>query len=327
MVGYAYQIGALPLSAERDRAGDRAQRRSGRDEPGRVPLGPPRRRRPCGRGGAGRSPKEVDENRRLSQSFAETVERRVAFLTAYQNAAYAARYRALVDKTKAVEAAKAPGKTGLAEAVARYLFKLMAYKDEYEVARLYTDGAFEKQVKAELRRRQPALRVPSRAADPRPRTDRRTGEPKKMSFGPWMLTAFRVLAKFKFLRGTAFDPFGYGVERRTERKLVADYEAMLGGASRQAHARQPRARGRARGHPGKNPRLRPRQGAPSRGRQGRRGGAAGAVPRRPRADAQGGGIDQSDARSGSCSRSREPLELARKPSRKAARYALFERAD
>ncbi len=78
------------------------------------------------------------------------MERRVAFLTAYQNAAYAARYRALVDKVKAAESAKAPGQCGLAEAVARYLFKLMAYKDEYEVARLYTDGNFLKQVANEL---------------------------------------------------------------------------------------------------------------------------------------------------------------------------------
>ena len=74
----------------------------------------------------------------------------MAFLTAYQDAAYAARYRALVEKAKAAEAAQAPGKCGLAEAVARYLFKLMAYKDEYEVARLYTDGAFLKQVANEL---------------------------------------------------------------------------------------------------------------------------------------------------------------------------------
>ena len=86
----------------------------------------------------------------MSQSFEEMVARRVAFLTAYQKRRYAARYRALVDKVKAAEAAKAPGQCGLAEAVARYLFKLMAYKDEYEVARLYTDGNFLKQVANEL---------------------------------------------------------------------------------------------------------------------------------------------------------------------------------
>src|SRR5208282_1344453 len=84
--------------------------------------------------------------RQLSESFAETVERRTKFLTAYQNAGYAARYRSWVDKVKTIEAARAPGKCGLADAAARYLFKLMAYKDEYEVARLYSDGSFLKQV-------------------------------------------------------------------------------------------------------------------------------------------------------------------------------------
>src|SRR5262249_41865463 len=84
------------------------------------------------------------------QSFDEMVARRIAFLTAYQDAAYAARYRRWVEKAKAVEAARTPGKTGLADAVARYLFKLMAYKDEYEVARLYSDESFAKQVKREL---------------------------------------------------------------------------------------------------------------------------------------------------------------------------------
>ena len=101
------------------------------------------------------------------------VERRVAFLTAYQDAAYAARYRARVEQAKAAEAAKAPGKCGLAEAVARYLFKLMAYKDEYEVARLYTDGTFLQAGRERVRRRQPALRIPSGAAAARAHATRR----------------------------------------------------------------------------------------------------------------------------------------------------------
>ena len=128
------------------------------------------------------------------------------FLTAYQNAAYAARYRAAVDKVKAAEAARAPGKCGLADAVARYLFKLMAYKDEYEVARLYSDGSFLKQVANEFEGDN--LRFEFHLAPPLlARRDRTTGLPRKMSFGPWLLPAFRLLAKFKFLRGTALDPF------------------------------------------------------------------------------------------------------------------------
>jgi indolepyruvate ferredoxin oxidoreductase len=154
------------------------------------------------------------------------VERRVAFLTAYQSARYAARYRAAVERVKATEAAKAPGQCGLAEAVARYLFKLMAYKDEYEVARLYTDGTFLKQVATDLGGDN--LRFEFHLAPPLlARTDPETGRPRKMSFGPWMMTVFGALAKLKLLRGTPLDPFGYSEERRTERKLIVDYEAML----------------------------------------------------------------------------------------------------
>jgi indolepyruvate ferredoxin oxidoreductase len=162
----------------------------------------------------------------LSQSFEEMVDRRLAFLTAYQSRRYARRYRALVDKVKAAEAEKAPGQCGLAEAVARYLFKLMAYKDEYEVARLYTDGNFLKQVTNELggdNLRFEFHLAPPLLAKPNPAT----GEPNKISFGPWMMSAFKVLARFKFLRGTPLDIFGYSEERRTERKLVADYVATL----------------------------------------------------------------------------------------------------
>jgi indolepyruvate ferredoxin oxidoreductase len=154
------------------------------------------------------------------------VGRREKFLTAYQNAAYALRYRALVEKVKGAEAGRAPGKCGLADAVARYLFKLMAYKDEYEVARLYTDGSFIKQVESEFDGDN--LRFEFHLAPPLlARRDKATGLPRKMSFGPWLLRGFRVLAKFKFLRGTALDPFGRSHERQIERELIEDYEATL----------------------------------------------------------------------------------------------------
>jgi len=172
------------------------------------------------------APGAASDARRLSQSFEETVERRVTFLTAYQNAAYAARYRALVAKVKVAEAAKAPGKAGLAEAVARYLFKLMAYKDEYEVARLYADESFLNQVRNEVAGENLTLKF--HLAPPLfARKDKVTGVAKKITLGPWMLPAFRMLARFKFLRGTALDIFGYSEERKTERRLVADYEALL----------------------------------------------------------------------------------------------------
>jgi indolepyruvate ferredoxin oxidoreductase len=118
----------------------------------------------------------------------------------------------------------APKSTELARAVARYLFKLMAYKDEYEVARLYTDGSFD----AELGKRFKGGKLTFHLAPPLlAKTDPVTGVPRKMTFGPWMKRAFAVMAWFKFLRGTAFDPFGRSHERRRERALIDEYKAVI----------------------------------------------------------------------------------------------------
>src|SRR5215470_16415455 len=220
MVGYAYQSGAIEHAIELNGeavpmnvAAFRWGRRAAHDAKAVDALAQP-------------APEASDPARRLSQSFDEMVTRRVAFLTDYQNAAYAARYRALVEQAKAAEAAKASGKCGLAEAVARYLFKLMAYKDEYEVARLYSDPSFEQQVRNEVSGDK--LRLSVHLAPPLlVRKDKVTGVPRKITFGPWIFTAFRLLTKLKGLRGTPLDIFGYSEERRTERALVRDYEAML----------------------------------------------------------------------------------------------------
>jgi indolepyruvate ferredoxin oxidoreductase len=124
-----------------------------------------------------------------------------------------------------------PGQTAPSEAVARNLFKLMAYKDEYEVARLYSDGAFRKQLAATFEANGSSgkpLRFEFHLAPPLlARRDPNTGLPRKISFGPWMMTAFALLAKLKGLRGTAFDPFGRTQERRAERQLIGDYETLL----------------------------------------------------------------------------------------------------
>ena len=227
LVGYAYQLGAIPLArASIERAielnGEAVDMNKAAFEWGRRAVVEPAVVEALVKP----APDATSDARTLSQSFDEVVARRVAFLTAYQNAAYAARYRRLVEKTRAAETARAPGKTGLADAVARYLFKLMAYKDEYEVARLYSDGAFVKQVNSELGGEH--LRFHVHLAPPLlARRDKATGEPKKMTFGPWIFPLFSLLAKFKVLRGTAFDPFGYSTERKTERALVRDYEALL----------------------------------------------------------------------------------------------------
>jgi indolepyruvate ferredoxin oxidoreductase len=226
LVGYAYQLGALPLSAAAieqalelngeavamNVAAFRWGRRAAADLKA-VEAKAPR-------------PETIDPARKLSQSFDEVVERRVAFLTDYQDAAYAGRYRSLVERARAIETAKAPGKSGLADAVARYLFKLMAYKDEYEVARLYTDPSFERQVRNDIGGER--LRYQVHLAPPLlARRDKITGVPRKMTFGPWIFPVFRMLAKFKFLRGTVFDPFGHTAERKIERSLVREYEALL----------------------------------------------------------------------------------------------------
>jgi indolepyruvate ferredoxin oxidoreductase len=225
MVGYAYQIGALPLSAESiERAielnGEAAAMNKAAFRWGRYAAADAAAVEKLV------APGTVSPDRVLSQTLDEMIDRRVAFLTDYQDAAYAARYRNWVEKAKAAESDKAFGKQGLAEAVARNLFKLMAYKDEYEVGRLYSDGNFMRQVAEEFDGEN--LRFEFHLAPPLlARTNPATGQPRKISFGPWMMPAFRTLARLKRLRGTVFDPFGYTAERRMERALIADYEKTL----------------------------------------------------------------------------------------------------
>jgi indolepyruvate ferredoxin oxidoreductase len=152
-------------------------------------------------------------------SLDETVSKRVEFLTGYQNAAYAEQYQSFVRK---VQAAETPlgGDLALTKAVAKYLFKLMAYKDEYEVARLHTDGAFRAKVKSMF---EGDFKLNYHLAPPLLASRNDKGELQKSQFGPWIYRAFKVLALFKGLRGTALDIFGYTEERREERGLVRDY--------------------------------------------------------------------------------------------------------
>ena len=157
-------------------------------------------------------------------SLGEMVSQRVNFLTDYQNAAYAAQYQALVDQVKAAEAPL--GKTTLTEAVARYYFKLMAYKDEYEVARLQIDKAFLARIGAQF---EGDFKLHHHLAPPLFSGKNDKGELKKSKFGPWVRVGFHVLAPMKFLRGTPFDIFGYTHERREERSLVREYRAAIEG--------------------------------------------------------------------------------------------------
>ena len=153
------------------------------------------------------------------------IEHRSADLAAYQNPAYAQRYRSLVEKVRQAERTRAHGRRGLAEAVARYAYKLMAYKDEYEVGRLYSHPDFLGKLNERF---EGGFKLRFNLAPPMiaPK-DKVTGLPRKMAFGGWMLPVMRLLARLRFLRGTPFDPFGWSEERKTERQLVADYETVV----------------------------------------------------------------------------------------------------
>jgi len=224
MVGYAFQRGLLPLSKESilraiELNGTAVESNMLSFNWGR--LAAVDRERVV----AAAIPGEKPDSQRLSTSFDEIVSRRAQFLTSYQDAAYAKRYVDFVTKVVAAESARVPGMTALSEAVARYYFKLLAIKDEYEVARLYTDGEFMKRVSAQF---EGDYKLRFHLAPPLTNAaDAQTGEARKSSYGPWMMSAFRVIAKMKGLRGSALDIFGKTAERRMERQLITDYEALI----------------------------------------------------------------------------------------------------
>jgi indolepyruvate ferredoxin oxidoreductase len=225
MLGYAYQLGYVPLSAA---AIERAIELNGEAVPtnhsafkwGRraaadlksVETIVARLRQPVG-------------ERVMASSFEEAVDMRGKFLTFYQNRRLAKRYRKWVERVRTAETEMASGRVGLADAVARGLFKLMAVKDEYEVARLFSDGSFAQQLAATF---EGQWQLEFHLAPPfLAKKDRVTGLPAKMTFGPWMMTVFRLLAAGRFLRGSFADPFRYAQERRVERQLIKDYEALI----------------------------------------------------------------------------------------------------
>jgi indolepyruvate ferredoxin oxidoreductase len=225
MLGFAYQKGLIPVSAE---AIERAIELNGVAVEANKQAFLWGRRTAHDHGTVQHLAAQVSPEswpQPPARTLEDIVAKRVAFLTGYQNAAYGERYRAFVERVRRVEAEKAPGMNGLAEAVARSYFKLLAYKDEYEVARLYTDGSFRE---ALARQFEGDYRLEFNLAPPLIATrDPDTGRPVKKRYGPWMLKVFALLARFKFLRGSAFDPFGRTPERRLERHLIADYEILV----------------------------------------------------------------------------------------------------
>jgi indolepyruvate ferredoxin oxidoreductase len=170
------------------------------------------------------TPAKVIEFKR-TQTVDDIINKRVALLTDYQDADYAKQYKTFVDQVRADEA-KLGTSTRLTEAVARYYYKLMAYKDEYEVARLYTNGAFKEKIAAMF---EGDITLKFHLAPPLFAKTDAQGHLIKQEFGPWMMKAFGVLAKFKGLRGGALDVFGYTAERKMERRLIGEYRATVGG--------------------------------------------------------------------------------------------------
>ncbi|SHK65923.1 indolepyruvate ferredoxin oxidoreductase [Bradyrhizobium lablabi] len=159
------------------------------------------------------------------ETLDQIIARRVDFLTSYQDSRYAERYRQFVNGVRAAERDRTPGSELLTIAAARALFKLMAYKDEYEVARLHTQTGFQEKLRREF---EGDFKIKYHLAPPMlggPKDAR--GRPRKRQFGPWIEPAFRLLARLRILRGTPLDIFGYARERRMERKLIAWYESLL----------------------------------------------------------------------------------------------------
>lgn len=226
MLGYAYQKGLIPISeqaifkaielngvaVQANQSAFTWGRRAAHDVAAVERIAMPNTPEPA---------EPADPTTRLR----DLIKDRIAYLTDYQNPQYAERYTRLVDRVRTVQAVNTPQDQGLTEAVARYFFKLLAYKDEYEVARLYTDPGFQDRLNAAF---EGDFKLKFHLAPPllAPK-DPVTGELRKREYGPWVFKAFDMLTKLKFLRGTPFDPFGYTKERKTERQLIVDYEATI----------------------------------------------------------------------------------------------------
>ena len=226
LLGYAYQMGLVPVSRQ---AIFRAVELNGATVDanqrafnwGRLayhdPASVERQARP--------TETEVGSDRVIAPDLDAAVARRVDFLTAYQDTGLAQRYQSLVDRVRRTELRVAGDSILLTEAVARNYFKLLAIKDEYEVARLYTDGEFQRQVDAAF---EGDYKLRYHFAPPLwVKPDKVTGAPVKRTYGAWMRPVLKVLAKLKGLRGTWLDPFGHTEERQLERRLITDYERTV----------------------------------------------------------------------------------------------------
>jgi indolepyruvate ferredoxin oxidoreductase len=222
MLGFAFQKGLLPLSAAAieqaiEVNGVSIKMNTQAFRLGRLAAADPARLQAMMKDqDTAHAPKTLDE-----MSLDEIIAHRSALLTDYQNAKLAERYRSLVDQVRDAATAGGYGEA-LPRAVAINYAKLLAYKDEYEVARLYTDGRFEQQLRDQF---EGDFRISFNLAPPLLSSGKDAlGRPKKRAFGAWMMPLFRLLAKLRVLRGSAFDIFGHSADRKLERDLIAGYE-------------------------------------------------------------------------------------------------------
>jgi indolepyruvate ferredoxin oxidoreductase len=222
MMGYAYQKGLLPLSAEAieqaiEVNGVSIKMNTQAFRLGRLAAADPAKLEAMMEGqDEAHAPKSLDE-----MTLDEIIAHRSQLLTDYQNKRLAARYRKLVDQVRDAAVQGGYGEA-LPRAVAINYAKLLAYKDEYEVARLFTDGKFERQLRDQF---EGDFKFSFNLAPPiLGGAKDAMGRPQKRAFGAWMLPVFRTLAKFRFLRGTPLDIFGRSPDRKLERDLIAGYE-------------------------------------------------------------------------------------------------------
>ena len=216
LAGYAYQKGLIPISGEAIAEAIRLNGASIEENIQAFKLG---RLSACGK-----LPElDLTSHTEVAETLDDILSYRKAYLIKYQNEGYAQRYENLVRKVERAEQEIDSQQVTLA--VARYYFKLLAYKDEYEVARLYSSDEYKKSLQDQFEGNYklefhlaPPLIAP---------VDKHSGLPRKIKFGAWMWTAFRLLARFRFLRGTALDPFGYTADRKLERKLIREYEQRV----------------------------------------------------------------------------------------------------
>ncbi len=228
MLGFAYQRGLIPMSAEAieqaiEVNGAATQmnreafvwgRRTAVDAPAVERLLASRRQ-----------PSETGVSPAPLKTLEESIAWRRGFLVDYQNEKLAQRYDALVERVRDFEQRQFPGKQALTEAVGRYYFKLLAVKDEYEVARLHVNSGFLEQVGEQF---EGDYKLVFNMAPPLlAKRNPSTGEPVKREFGAWIVPVFKTLARLKSLRGTALDVFGYTAERKLERALITEYEQLI----------------------------------------------------------------------------------------------------